>query len=366
MANHTLMFYYRPGQLTKGVNVVFTLENPTSSELSIDQNRVAWRVATLKAVPGSAAINQFSVEYSGRLGFGINEHTVLPTSMVEIEPGQITELTLSGSAPVWSNPSVTGGIMLRATNRTGRTQHVAVGTVKDTSSGFPILSPTFLWKVSDNITAEAKVRPILKMYVNLDYRQNDFITDDLRVIRPVWTENLADLPSFASFSITETPQGQYAVCPLTTLQGKSSKSPELRANPPSISINFRCRLNWEASVGRAVVGATFTSIAKSCTNDGCTYTEAKNDYDNYRTISVSNSTVSAEGLHRVMINAIIEGIKQGSKLGAYRDSPGDAPFSEDDIDRYWRITDEVASNVTTSEDREDVIVEGSAAWYHLR
>ncbi|KAJ8091802.1 hypothetical protein PM082_021037 [Marasmius tenuissimus] len=348
MANHTLMFYYRPGQLTKGVNVVFTLENPTSSELSIDQNRVAWRVATLKAVPGSAAINQFSVEYSGRLGFGvvqlINEHTVLPTSMVEIEPGQITELTLSGSAPVWSNPSVTGGIMLRATNRTGRTQHVAVGTVKDTSSGFPILSPTFLWKVSDNITAEAKVRPILKMYVNLDYRQNDFITDDLGVIRP----------------------GQYAVCPLTTLQGKSSKSPELRANPPSISINFRCRLNWEASVGRAVVGATFTSIAKFCTNDGCTYTEAKNDYDNYRTISVSNSTVSAEGLHRVMINAIIEGIKQGSKLGAYRDSPGDAPFSEDDIDRYWRITDEVASNVTTSEDREDVIVEGSAAWYHLR
>ncbi|KAJ8084043.1 hypothetical protein PM082_002810 [Marasmius tenuissimus] len=362
-----LLFYYKPGQLTKDVNVVLTFDAPTRSELSTDQNYVAWRVANLKSTPGSTANNQFSVDYAARLGFSVaqltNGNTVIPSSMIEMKIGQSTDLTLNGSNPTWSDPSGGTGTIIRATNKTGLVQNIAVGTVKDVPGGFSALVPSFLWKVGENLTAEAKFQPILKMYVNLDYKQNDFMTADLASMTPVWTGNLAALAPLASFAFAETPQRGYAVTPIPSML-KMVSNLAASAIPPVISINFRCHLNWQATVGLAVVGATFTAIAKICTDSGCTYTEVKNDKNSYRTIGISKPQQSADNLHKIMVNAVVEAIKKGSALAV-----ADTPFSDDEIDKNWRITDEVATNVSSEDDfggKEDVIAEGSAAWYHLK
>ncbi|KAJ8093511.1 hypothetical protein PM082_020369 [Marasmius tenuissimus] len=367
--NCTLVFNYLPGKLTRDVNVVLTFDAPTKSELSTDQNYVAWRVANLKSTPGSTANNQFSVEYANRLGFSVaqltNGNTVMPSSMIEMTLGQSTDLTLDGSNPTWSNPSGGPGAVIRATNMTKYFQNIAVGTVKDGQGGFSTLEPSFLWKVGENLTAEAKFQPKLKMYVNLGYKESDFITADLASMTPVWTGDLAQLAPLTSFAFAETPQGGYAVTQLIKLSKTVSNLAE-SASPPSININFRCRLNWQATVGLAVVGATFTSIAKTCAENKYTYTEVKNDKNFYRTIGISKPGQSGNDLHKTMFNTVVNAIK-GSRPAVA--GVAGTPFSDDDIDKNWIMTDEVATNASSEDGfggKEDVIVKGSAAWYHLK
>ncbi|KAK1222576.1 hypothetical protein PQX77_014568 [Marasmius sp. AFHP31] len=192
-----LTFRYKPGNLTKDVNVVFTFSAPTKSELGADQNYVAWRVAKLTSNKGSKASNHFNVLYTARLGFSAaylmgNNNVVPQGSVQEMQLGQTTVLTLNGSNPEWSEPKSVGGTVIRAVNKTGRFQHIAVGTVKEVG-GYSVLAPTFMWKVGKNLAAEAKFQPILKMYVNLDYRENDFMTGDIASIDPVWSGDLAKL-----------------------------------------------------------------------------------------------------------------------------------------------------------------------------
>ncbi|KAK1230884.1 hypothetical protein PQX77_006014 [Marasmius sp. AFHP31] len=365
----TLLFYYKPGEFSKDVNVVLTFDAPTKSELSTDQNYVAWRVANLKSNPGSKANNRFVVDYRNRFGFGVgqltNGNTVIPTSMIEMKPGQSTDLTLNGSTPAWSDPSDGTGTLIRATNKTGLLQNMAFGTVSDVG-GFSILEPAFMWKVGENLSVEAKFRPILKMYVNLDCKKNDFLSADVASMTPIWTGNLAALAPLASFAFTETPQRGYAVTPIPSML-KMVSNLAATACPPAININFSCRLNWQATVGLAVVGATFTAIAKICTDYGCTYTEVKNDTNSYRTIGISKPQQSADDLHKIMVNAVVEAIKQCHTL--HSGTGTETPPTDDDIDRNWRITDELATNVSTEDDfggEEDVIAEGTAAWYHLK
>ncbi|KAK1223744.1 hypothetical protein PQX77_013374, partial [Marasmius sp. AFHP31] len=148
----TLIFNYKPGQLSKDVTVTLVFDPPNKGELSGDQNHVAWRVAHLKSNPGSPAMNAFSVDFDSRLGFGVaqlcNGNTVTPNSMIEMKLGETTELILNGSNPTWGAPSGSGGngTIIRATNKTGYVQNITVGTVKDIGGGFSILIPTFMWK----------------------------------------------------------------------------------------------------------------------------------------------------------------------------------------------------------------------------
>ncbi|KAL0069374.1 hypothetical protein AAF712_003394 [Marasmius tenuissimus] len=217
----TLIFNYKPGQLTRDVNVVFVFATPMGTELSGDQNRVAWKTASLKSAPGSTAMNAFSVEYDSRLGFGVaqltNGNSVTPNSMIEMKTGQTTGLTLNGSTPTWSDPtgSAANGTVIRATNKTGYVQNITVGTVKDIGGGFSILVPTFMWKVGEGLTCEANFRPKLKMYVNLDYKQNEFMTADLTSIDPIWSANLSALGPTTNFTFSETPQQGYSVASLS-------------------------------------------------------------------------------------------------------------------------------------------------------
>ncbi|KAJ8085055.1 hypothetical protein PM082_003834 [Marasmius tenuissimus] len=216
----TLIFNYKPGNLTKDVTVTLVFNPPTKGELSGDQNHVAWRVANLKAGSGSAASNAFSVEFDSRLGFGVaqlsNGNSVIPNSMIEMKLGETTELVLNGSNPTWGAPSANGGngTIIRATNKTGYVQNITVGTVKDIGGGFSILVPTFMWKVGGGLTAEANFQPILSMFVNLDYKQNDFMTADLASIEPIWTCDLSALGPITNFSFSEADQQGYKVATL--------------------------------------------------------------------------------------------------------------------------------------------------------
>ncbi|KAK1236198.1 hypothetical protein PQX77_000574 [Marasmius sp. AFHP31] len=240
--NCTLLFYYKPGLLTKDVNIVLTFDSPIKSEVSTDRNSVAWGVINLKAKPGSVASNQFTVDCPGRLGFSVVQpitfNTISSSSMVEMEYGQSVDLNLEGSTPTWSDPyNGTDPTSIRVTNKTVLAQNIAVGeresqpfgpqkyeevltkspsqgTVKDVAGGFSTLVPTFMWKLGTNQTAEAKFRPVLNMYVNLDCQQNDLIAFDMQSITPVWTGDLAALAPLASFAFSETPQRGYAVTPI--------------------------------------------------------------------------------------------------------------------------------------------------------
>ncbi|KAL0062680.1 hypothetical protein AAF712_010444 [Marasmius tenuissimus] len=64
----SLTFNYKPGQLTKDVDMIFTFET-----LHKDTNRdfAAWHIAKLKPIPDSVAVNQFNVKYSGKVGFSV-------------------------------------------------------------------------------------------------------------------------------------------------------------------------------------------------------------------------------------------------------------------------------------------------------
>ncbi|KAJ8085030.1 hypothetical protein AAF712_013336 [Marasmius tenuissimus] len=213
----TLIFNYKPGQLTKDVTVTLVFDPPTGGELSGEQNHVAWRVANLKSNPGSNAMNAFSVDFDSRLGFGVaqlsNGNSVIPNSLIEMKLGETTELFLNGSNPTWGPPSGSGGngAIIRATNKTGYAQNITVGTVKDIGGGFSILLPTFMWKVGGGLTAEANFQPNLKMFVNLDYKQSDFMAGDLASIEPIWSANLSALAPTTSFAFSEADQQGYSV-----------------------------------------------------------------------------------------------------------------------------------------------------------
>ncbi|KAJ8085071.1 hypothetical protein PM082_003850 [Marasmius tenuissimus] len=159
-ATRTLIFNYKPGELTKDVNVTLVFDPPTRGELSGNQSLVAWKVANLKSNPGSTTIDAFSVDYTARLGFTVaqltNGNSVTPNSIIEMKLGQTTDLILNGSNPTWSVPSGSGrnGTIIRATNKTGYAQNITVGTMKDIGGGYSALVPTFMWTVGQ-VTARA-------------------------------------------------------------------------------------------------------------------------------------------------------------------------------------------------------------------
>ncbi|KAK1234796.1 hypothetical protein PQX77_001995, partial [Marasmius sp. AFHP31] len=165
----SLTFFYKPGQLTRDVDVMLTFEVP---DKEVEDDFAVWHVAKLKSNRGSLAVNQFSIDYSGRLGFGVGQvntgRVLTPSSMVEVKPGQFTVLTSNGTDPIWSNPTTAGnedgiGNSMRVTNNTGRDQTIAfgapvsipesgecgenyfewTGTIQDSSGGYDILLPTF-------------------------------------------------------------------------------------------------------------------------------------------------------------------------------------------------------------------------------
>ncbi|KAK1222577.1 hypothetical protein PQX77_014569 [Marasmius sp. AFHP31] len=155
------------------------------------------------------------------------------------------------------------------------------------------------------------------------------------------------------------------------------KTVQAPVDPPQITIGFKCRLNWSDSVSSAVVNETFGAIAQSCTDGECNYTEIKNDKNSYRTVGISKPDTTADGLHKILINAIFAGIKSANGKGGQSlqgeegssESDGNVVLADHEVDKYWSITDGVALNDSANEtlgDQEDVIAEGSAAWYHLK
>ncbi|KAJ8085054.1 hypothetical protein PM082_003833 [Marasmius tenuissimus] len=234
--DRTLFFNYRPGKLTKNVKVVMVFDAPIGGELTEDQCHVAWRVATLKARPGSSACNSFRVDYNDTLSFGVvqltNGKIVAPNSIIGMKAGEVAELIPDGPSPVWSEPGkvTEAGTIIRATNRTGVTHDIVLGTVKDLGCGIIKLIPTFLWKVGNGLTVEANFRPRLNLYVNIDCQEHEFMKGDrLTSIKPVWSADLSALGSTTEFLFSESPQSTEPA--QSSESSESSESPEPQPEP---------------------------------------------------------------------------------------------------------------------------------------
>ncbi|KAF9257607.1 hypothetical protein L218DRAFT_1005962 [Marasmius fiardii PR-910] len=212
----SLSFYYKPAELVSDVQLALTFKDTTDTGPGRPQKRVAWRVVQLKAIPGSSSTAQFDIEFSGRLGFSVGQVTngnlVIPQLMIEIKEGQSTTLSLNGSNPVWSEPDGNNGNRIQAFNDTGLPQNITFGTVSN-KQAFSTLSPTFLWKVDPDHTAEVNFRPELMMYANLDLLENGVIPDDTEQ-HLVWGIDLATLESVTHWAFKVTPNGKYEVTPI--------------------------------------------------------------------------------------------------------------------------------------------------------
>ncbi|KAK1218737.1 hypothetical protein PQX77_018562 [Marasmius sp. AFHP31] len=209
----SLTFKYKPGQLSKDVDMILTFGTPPKDT---SRSFAAWHIAKLKSIPDSVAVNEFNVKYSGKLGFSVAQvdtrNIITSGSMVEVKPGQATDLTLSGSEPSWSVPSGTSGELVRATNKTGLKQNIAFGIVEEGKGGYNTLSPTFVFQdVEDTKNIEVAFKPILKIYVSYDFKENDFFTGGLVSDEPIWTGNLAALAPAAKLAFAEEAEGEYRV-----------------------------------------------------------------------------------------------------------------------------------------------------------
>ncbi|KAF9257640.1 hypothetical protein L218DRAFT_949015 [Marasmius fiardii PR-910] len=186
---------FNVGQLTKDVQVVFVVQAPTNGKIG-DGYYLAWRIAELKA--GGNSDDRFTVEYPASLG-------IATAGITKIKPGQSTTLALDGEVRFWSEPTKIGGNTIQAINRTGGFQGIALGTVNDQNNDFP-LSPTFLWDVGAEMTAETDFSPNLMMFVNLYCEKGGVIFDDPPESECIWKVNLNAQDPVTDWKFEETPQ----------------------------------------------------------------------------------------------------------------------------------------------------------------
>ncbi|KAK1216122.1 hypothetical protein PQX77_021241 [Marasmius sp. AFHP31] len=175
--------------------VMSTFEVPHKE---VKDDFAVWHVAKLKSNRGSLVVNQFNIDYSGMLGFGVGQvntgRVLTPGSMVEVKPGQFTVLTWSETDPIWSNLMAASedGMRnsMRVTNNTGRDQAIAFGLFKTVGTatifccppfGFKTLGAsqryTHLGRISGNISrrdetfVELSFYPKLRIYMSHGYKR---------------------------------------------------------------------------------------------------------------------------------------------------------------------------------------------------
>ncbi|KDQ49554.1 hypothetical protein JAAARDRAFT_42792 [Jaapia argillacea MUCL 33604] len=203
--------------LTQDVNILLCFDPPIKAAISANQHLVAWKV--IPARPGGDGGN-VEITYSGRFGFGETEAEagdVIPGSIkVEVTPSQKVDLVLDAEGYTqWSTPvnDPTLGKLCRAYNRTQSPSTFTFGTIHQTSTGVKLYEPTFYWKqVGPSLFVEAVFHPILKVYVNLDYKMTQSIMEDISS-EAIWSQDLDALPNYASFDFTETPMHGYELNP---------------------------------------------------------------------------------------------------------------------------------------------------------
>ncbi|KAF9255147.1 hypothetical protein L218DRAFT_1008896 [Marasmius fiardii PR-910] len=192
-----LVFYYKPEEITRDTNVIFTFTPPTKDPLSEKQNRAAWKVVEIrKSEPQDGT---FIVEYLADFGFS--------TAQV---PGQTTNLETNRT---WSTPRPLpgGSSSFQAINKTDTYQDIAVGTIAYRGE-YIDLDPTFLFRVGSESAATAQFQPTLMMYSTMNYKQNSLMTAEVTT-GLYWQQELDVLKETTYWNFTELPNGKYEVTP---------------------------------------------------------------------------------------------------------------------------------------------------------
>ncbi|KDQ49557.1 hypothetical protein JAAARDRAFT_42799 [Jaapia argillacea MUCL 33604] len=203
--------------LSQDAFIMLCFTPPSNAQLSTEQNLVAWEL--IPARPGGDG-GSAVVTYSGHVGFGSSElaagNIVAGSIKIEMKGGQkVNLITDANNYTEWdtpvSDPSL--GQLFKAYNKTATSRAMSVGTLNIKSDGRKDYAPTFLWTtVGPNLFVEAKFQPVLKAYVNLGYKKNEFITADISG-DSIWSQDLSGLPDQSSFDFIETPEHGYTIQP---------------------------------------------------------------------------------------------------------------------------------------------------------
>ncbi|KAJ7690178.1 hypothetical protein B0H14DRAFT_3532415 [Mycena olivaceomarginata] len=354
-----MVINYNQGQLTQSVNLLLTFEKPIQDELSARQNLAAWKVVKLTCVPGADTTGKAIVSYSGRLAFGVsqddNGNVIIPSAITEMKLGESVDLDWKDGTPVWgTRTSGDTGNLITATNMTPNRQDISVGTLQKVGT-IDNYSPSFMWKVGKQMTAEADFHPMLRAYVNTGFLENEFITADIRSpLIKQW--NLAALSPATNWLFRELPQGNYAITPLTSLSMVKEILPK---EVEDLNLSFACTLNWQANVPHQVVTAVFAYISSTLVAKGLRYSEEQNDKSRHRKCIVGKKEATCETLSAMLKCTFVEALEKESA------TINGKALTPPDFDLYWTITDEYGMNVRGNEE-EEIISEGSSAWYLLK
>ncbi|KAF9255837.1 hypothetical protein L218DRAFT_1008095 [Marasmius fiardii PR-910] len=221
---HKLVFYYKPDEITKDTNIIFTFTPPTQDPLTDKQNCAAWNVVEVrKSEPQDG---KFTVEYHADFGFStaqvVHSTPVAFTSAYRDDrtrarlstrkPGQTTNLKPDCT---WSTPTPlpVGSRSFQAINKTDTYQDIAVGTIVHRGD-FIDLEPTFLFNVGSESIVTADFHPKLMMYSTMEYTQNSLMTAEVTASL-YWQQDLSALQKETTYwSFKELLSGKYEVSPI--------------------------------------------------------------------------------------------------------------------------------------------------------
>ncbi|KAF9255149.1 hypothetical protein L218DRAFT_1008886 [Marasmius fiardii PR-910] len=205
-----LVFYYKPDEITKDTNVIFTFTPPTDDPLTDKQNRAAWKVVEIrKSEPQDG---KFIIEYRANFGFSTaqvdSDNIIDPQRTIQMKPGQTTNLKPNRT---WSTPTPlpAGSRSIQAINKTDTYQDIAVGTIVYRGE-YADLEPTFLFRVG---AVTANFHPMLMMYSTMTYKQNSLMTAEVTT-GLYWKQDLSALQQETTYwSFKELSNGRYEVSP---------------------------------------------------------------------------------------------------------------------------------------------------------
>ncbi|KAG2146200.1 hypothetical protein DEU56DRAFT_786802 [Suillus clintonianus] len=172
---------------------------------------VVWKVSTFK----DKGPYSMSVSYSNDLAFAkaqvANGNLISASTYSKLKPGQQTTLTMgddslfSFSEPVAGTPG-----LLKATNKTGLIQEIAVGFFNplDTFKPFPAL---YFKQVGDNSHVMAKWKPVLRVYLESEYQESSVLVGAIDT-DAIWSQDLHALSQNTVWDLTwDAATGHYTL-----------------------------------------------------------------------------------------------------------------------------------------------------------
>jgi hypothetical protein len=208
-----LIFRWRPSKLKQDLNLMLAFDPPKDTTLSESQNMVAWKLLKMNAYPNANNLSFATVNYQAKYAFGASTinggNRVDVTNILPIGLGETTNLEITKwGNPLFTQPTKSNGEskLFQAINATGSKQSMSIGTIDESEN----YNPTFNWQVGNTMTIQADLHPVLMGFVNLGYKESQFITADI-TSKAMWSQNLTDLPTNTTWEVQEQPTGEYTI-----------------------------------------------------------------------------------------------------------------------------------------------------------